>query len=283
MSDQENVRPTPPPAGTPGSPQGTPPPAGPPASSTPPAPPAGTPPASSPPPAGTPPAPPYGGEPPGGAPPPPSGTAFPWEQRATLGFGTAVVETIRQMISQPRVAFDSATRTGDYISPLLWIILIGLFSGLLQWMWSMFFLAPLAAMMPEEMAPMMVAVTGGGFVNLIYMPLATIVGIFIASVILHACLLIVGGLTNSKSGFEGTFRVSSYAATSQVAQIIPIVGSLIALVWNIVLLVIGFSSLHETTSGKAIAAVLVPILLCCVCTAVGFAMLGFLGAVAGTG
>lgn len=287
MSDEENVRPTPPPPGTPGSPQGTPPssPPGPPASSPPPPVPPGVTPGTPPPPSTPPPAPPSYGGGQGDTPPPLAASGFPWEQRGTLGFGRALVETIKQMISQPRVAFDSATRTGDYVSPLLWLIIIGIFSGIVQWLWSLAFLGPMMAMMPpdvqDQMAEFMALSLGGGLLNVIYVPLATIVGIFIWTIILHVCLLIVGGLSKSKSGFEGTFRAASYAQTAQIAQIVPVLGSLVAAVWNIVLVVIGCMSLHETTTGKAVVAVLIPFILCCTCAAIGVMMMGMLGAIAG--
>jgi len=38
---------------------------------------------------------------------------------------------------------------------------------------------------------------------------------------------------------------------------------LIAVVWWIVLAVLGITRLHRTTQGKAIAAILIPLVLCC--------------------
>lgn len=45
-----------------------------------------------------------------------------------------------------------------------------------------------------------------------------------------------------------------------VGQIIPVVGGLIAIVWWIVLAIQG---VHRTTSGKATAAILIPVVVCC--------------------
>ena len=44
----------------------------------------------------------------------------------------------------------------------------------------------------------------------------------------------------------------------------PFAGGLIAMVWAIVLETIGLATLHRTSYGKAVAAVL-PLLICCVC------------------
>lgn len=60
----------------------------------------------------------------------------------------------------------------------------------------------------------------------------------------------------------------SYSYVSSLAQVVPVVGGLIALVWNIILQVIGLVRMHRTTQGKAVGAVLIPIGLCCVCVIV---------------
>lgn len=237
MSDQEHVGPPPPPS------------TGQPA--------AGTPPPSPPP------------QPPSGS-PPPTREPLPWEVRGTLGFGKALLESVRLFVTAPREAFDRARRKGDVGSPLLWLVIIGVFNGILQWIWSMAFTAPYLAFMPEsvrdEIGPFLVAMTaGGGLLNLIYVPVVTLIGVSIAALILHVCLLLVGGLSSSEAGFEGTFRASSYAYVAQIAQIVPVFGALVALVWNVVLVVIGVTSLHRTSTGKAVVAVLIPTLLCCVC------------------
>jgi hypothetical protein len=86
--------------------------------------------------------------------------------------------------------------------------------------------------------------------------------------------MIVGALTGSKSQFEGTFRIASYSTIAHVAYVIPFLGGLVALVWQIVLAVIGAQKLHKTTQGKAIAGVLLPVLLCCACTAIGIIFAG---------
>jgi hypothetical protein len=40
---------------------------------------------------------------------------------------------------------------------------------------------------------------------------------------------------------------------------------MVAAIWKIVLVVMGFVALHRTTQGKAITAVLIPVAVCCVC------------------
>jgi hypothetical protein len=105
-------------------------------------------------------------------------------------------------------------------------------------------------------------------------PIFVIIGVFIYAAILHLMLMIVGGAHN---GFEATVRVVCYAQTAQLANIIPFCGGIVALVWQIILFVIGFATAHRTTQGKAILAVVLPLVLCCAF----MAALLFMGVLAG--
>jgi hypothetical protein len=100
-------------------------------------------------------------------------------------------------------------------------------------------------------------------VRLIVAPFVIVIVIFAGAAILHFCCMLTGALQNSKSGFEGSLRVVCYSEVSSLASIIPAVGPLIAIVWWIVLAVQGVERLHQTTSGKAVAAVLIPVVVCC--------------------
>ena len=85
------------------------------------------------------------------------------------------------------------------------------------------------------------------------------IGLFIAAAVFHLCLMMVGGLNQSTSRFEGTFRTVSYSSVSMLANIIPFVGGLIGLVWGFFLNVKGAVRMHKTTPGKALAALLIPL------------------------
>jgi hypothetical protein len=108
------------------------------------------------------------------------------------------------------------------------------------------------------------------------MPFMIILGLFIWSGILHVFLMMVKG---TKAGFEATFRVVSYSYGTNVLNIIPFCGGIIAWVWSIVLSIIGLKEAHETSGGKAAFAVLFPFLLCCgLAVAVGLLMMGVIAA-----
>jgi hypothetical protein len=206
-------------------------------------------------------------------PSPPTGAGGPqgnpWERRDTLGFGGAFLEAIKLFVTSPAEAFAQTKRSGDYASPLIFAVLVGWIGVVISQIWSMLFNASMFSMFPGEMGDQMgaMAATGiGAFIGtLVLAPIFVAIGLFIWAGVLHLCLMLVGGLSASTSGFEGTFRVVSYITVAQLSNIIPLAGWLIAVVWSIVLGVIGITDLHRTTQGKATAAILIPIALCCVC------------------
>ena len=214
-----------------------------------------------------PPPPPAGGVPPY-APPAASGT-IPWENRQQWGFGAALVETAKLFITDPAEAWRRTPEKGEMVNPLLFAIIVSWVGAIFTSVWSSFVGMPWIRMLPanvRERFPM----GGAGFGvvgQAIIAPILITIGLFLASAILHVCLMMVGGLAHSTAGFDGTFRALSYSAVADLANIVPFAGGLIAAIWKLVLVVMGFVALHKTTQGKAIGAVLIPLVLCCGCVA----------------
>lgn len=208
------------------------------------------------------------------APPPPGGgggqpPGNPWDQRQQLGFAQAFIENVKLFVINPTEAFARTRRTGDFVNPLIFAVLIGWIGAVFGQLWGLLFNASMTTMMPPEMREAMgqsMMMGGAGFViTLVVYPFLAVIGLFLLAGILHLCLMLVGGTAQSDAGFEGTFRTASYASVASLAYIVPAVGGLIYIVWAIVLWVIGLSTLHRTTQGKALFAVLIPIVLCCLC------------------
>lgn len=83
----------------------------------------------------------------------------------------------------------------------------------------------------------------------------TLIGSFINAAIMHVFVYIVGG----RKGYLNTYKAFAYANTpSMLFSWIPIAG-LVGFVWTLVLEVKGIRILHETTTGRAALAVLLPI------------------------
>ena len=194
----------------------------------------------------------------------PPSNPLPWEVRETRGLVRSFFDTLGLFVTRPAEAWARVREGGDSTSPLLFGVAICWLSTAVQGILHRFIAVPV---MPEFLQRRFGS--NGGFggagliVRLIVAPFVIAIGLFVGAAILHLCCMLVGALQNSRSGFEGTLRAVCYSEVSSIASIVPFVGGLIAIVWWIVLAVQGVERLHRTTSGKAVAAVLIPAIVCC--------------------
>jgi hypothetical protein len=193
----------------------------------------------------------------------------PWERRGERGVSRGFLEALKLFAVSPSEAFAQTRRQGDYGSPLLFAIVLGCVGVLVAKVWESLFGMSILSTFPPEVRDQLPFLTGGStfglVLTLVLAPIYILVGLFIWSALLHLCLVLVGGLKQSTAGFEGTFRVVSYASVAQLGSLVPVFGSLITLVWTMVLGVIGITSLHQSSQGQALAALLIPLALCCLC------------------
>jgi hypothetical protein len=202
---------------------------------------------------------------------PPSG-GLPWETQA-IG-PEPFVETAKLFITVPEQAWRLTRETGDYMRPLLFGVIVGWVGLVFRAVWGTIFGAGLMRMIPAQYAGFTRFGGGSLVAQVILGPLLVACGLFIGAAIIHVSFMIVGALTSSKSQFEGTFRLLCYASVANVANVIPIVGGLAGGIWAIYLMVVGAQQLHKTTQGKAVAGVLLPVVVCCVCAILGMAFAG---------
>ena len=180
------------------------------------------------------------------------------------------------LATRPGQAFAGMPTTGGIGSPLLYAVIVGWIGTAFAVIWNMLFQGMWIPFMNsgDEAAVLAGFTAAWGIAVLFLAPIFVVIGVFIGAAILHLMLMIVGG---ANKGFEATVRVICYALTAQLAGIIPFCGGIVSLVWSIILYVIGLATAHKTTQGKALLAVLLPVVLCC-----GFAAaLMFMGVLAG--
>lgn len=214
--------------------------------------------------------------PPGGPPAYASATpGLPWDRART---GSALIETAKGLITAPARAYAEMREKGDYVSPILFAVILGTLGNIIGQIWQLLFGASMVQLLPPEMqGPFTEAMAPNALnvvISIVLAPLIIPIVLFIFSGIIHLFLLMIGGTKDSTAGFEGTVRAVSYASVSNLAQVIPLAGGVISLFWGIVLYVIGLAQVHHTTTGKAALAVLLPFFLCCLCVVIIFATMG---------
>src|SRR5205814_9393099 len=167
--------------------------------------------------------------------------------------------TLIMVLTRPAEAFTVMKREGGVSEPLIYAIIGGSVGGVIYFLYN--FLLSSAHMFGSHENPMM-QMMGGGIRPLffiIFVPLVVAIETFISSAIFHLCLMIVGG---AKLPFETTFRVVCFAGGSaNPLLIIPICGGLIGAIWKIVLYFIGFARPHDPDTGRALLAVVLPLIL----------------------
>ena len=201
-------------------------------------------------------------------------SGLPWEHRNQLGIVKAYIDTVTLVLTKPVEAFALMKKEGDMMGPLLFALIGGSIGLIVSFLFQIAFSA-LGIMQDQNGLANIFGVGIGLVVFLFLVPVLLAVGMFIWSGILHLCLMIVGG---AKKPFETTFRVVCFSSGSTyLLSVIPFCGGMITGVWNLVLEVIGLARSHEIDTGKAVLAVLLPMIVCCG-VAILFGILGGFGA-----
>ena len=181
----------------------------------------------------------------------------PWEGRQDTSILEGIFSTLRAVLFSPTVLFRTLAFKGGIREPLAFGLLTGAVGNMLSVFWPILLFSggfdslPLGQTLLADLNP------GSVFlITLLAIPIWVIFTMFFYAAILHLMLLIVRGGGNR---FEATFRVVAYSHAAQAWCIIPVVGSWIAGIWQLVVQIIGLREIHETTYLKVIIAFLIPI------------------------
>jgi len=181
----------------------------------------------------------------------------PWERRERFGFLNGFYLTVKDVLLAPRQFFHRMPSQVGLLQPLYFAVVLGVVASFFAWMWSLAG-SSLQALMAEDLGE----IFQGPFVAFgvfVLSPVTIAMGIFIKAALLHLVLMLVGG---NRLGFEATFRVAAYGEAAGILALVPACGSIIGVVWTVVVTVIGLHSIHETDPWRAIVAVILPTAFC---------------------
>lgn len=208
-------------------------------------------------------------------PPDPQPRVIPWELPG-VPLVSGLIDTVKLVAMSPRIAFSRVPVNPEFVRPLLYAVILGTVGALFDYIYNAAFGDLVSRFVPtggnaDADLGGLAWMQGKTIFMVVVMPLIITVTLFLGSAITHLFLMLVGG---NNRGYFATFRASAYSGTANVAYLIPVCGSLIAFVWHIVLAVIGVATLHDTSTGKAALAVLLPMVLLCICLLVGVFVMG---------
>lgn len=179
-------------------------------------------------------------------------TSSPWESGE--GIIWAFLKTTRDCLFSPTRFFKKVAKGEGYWSPLIYGVICGIigFGIAILWQWlliSRFIPIPTISFIPYSFILLIVTIT---------LPFMMAFSILIGSGVTHLCLMIVGG---NKMGFQPTFRAISYSWCGNLFEIVPFIGSAIGSIYTLILTIIGVREVHGISTGKAVLAVLLPLIV----------------------
>ena len=141
------------------------------------------------------------------------------------------------------------------MNPAIFALICALISALLGGLLSLVF-APFLAGPEDSVGEALAGGLVGFIVTLILSPIYTVVALLIGAGTYHLLVLLL--VRPSHAGFEATFRVVCYVVAIQLVGWIPIV-NIVAGIYAIVLSILGIREVHNTTTGRALVIVLIPV------------------------
>ena len=172
------------------------------------------------------------------------------------GFIGAFLKTIREALFSPTRFFKKVATGEGYWTPLIYGIITGIIGRFADFFWAWLVVIPFLP--PSIRNFLAISYTFALMIIIFSMPLWVAFSILLWSGVTHFCLIIVRG---SKKGFEGTFRAISYSYSARLFHIVPFIGSTIGFVYRIVLAIIGVREAHGITTGRALIAILLPLIV----------------------
>lgn len=190
--------------------------------------------------------------PPGQTSPSPPPGYCPWEDQEHLGFMEGILQTVKLSLFSPQLFFSRLPKQGGLLAPLLYALILDTLGTMVSFLWSM----ALGNAFPEVLG-----VSGGSGVALgLLIPVLVFISIMVWAVVLHVSLFLVGG---AHEDFEATFRVVCYTSGVEIFSAVPIIGGIVKSIWKLYITVIGVREVHAITTGRAVAALCIPLVLCC--------------------
>lgn len=162
----------------------------------------------------------------------------------------AIPQTAIKVITTPQAFFREMPKTGGFLDPLLFMVVMGVVSGIIQ-----------AVLMVVGLHPM--AGIAMAFSAVIFYPVAIAIGGFIGAAIMFVIWKLMGSQESYETAYRCTAYIGALTPITTVLGIIPYAGSAIGLGITLFYIVTASVEVHKIPSQKAwmvfgiIAAVLI--------------------------
>jgi hypothetical protein len=142
-----------------------------------------------------------------------------------------------KILTAPADFFRGMPKTGGFLEPLVFAVIMGLLSGIIYALLGLFGLGSRAGM--------------GSFSMIIFMPIAAAIGSFIGA----AILFVIWKLMGSKENYETAYRCGAYlmvlSPITAIISVVPYVGSIISMIIYLFYIVMASVNVHNIPAQKA--------------------------------
>lgn len=181
--------------------------------------------------------------------------AFPWPPAGAESVVSAFGRTWTGAALQPRRFFRTLPGHGSMGAALLYCIPLGIAVAGARLFWTM---VRGTAVVERDEVVGRVDLAGelSPLLQFLLSPLILVVSLFIAAAVVHVLLKAFGGANRD---FGLTTRVFAFSYSPQILGVLPVAGDVIGFIWMVVVAIIGLREGHRTTTGRVLAAVLIPV------------------------
>ena len=187
----------------------------------------------------------------------------PWEDQDNLGLMDGLLQTLKSSLFAPEEFFSKLPVEGGFLTPLLYALIVETFGSLVSYAWA--FSLDHSLFGAAKLSGFWITLLG------VFVPMFVFLHVVVSAFVLHISLFLISA---ARRNFESTFRVVCYSSGPDLVSAVPVVGGAVAVVWQTYLIVIGLREVHGITTARALAAVFLPLLLCCGLILTGISIFG---------
>jgi len=207
-------------------------------------------------------------------PPAPEHAEFPWPPLPGSGIFSAFVDTWVASVFRPAPFFAAMPHQG-FGPALSYYLPIAVIGSALMLFWRIIAVALGYADLINRFEGQPFD-PGAELVAFLLSPLTATLYLVVGAGIVHVGAKMVGA---AHAGYMATLRVLAFSAGPELFLAVPLLGVPTSLIWMFVLSVVGIRAVHGTTTGRALAALLLPTFLLLVLAMLVF-LAGLFGAMA---
>jgi len=203
---------------------------------------------------------------------------IPWAWRSQIGWASAFVHTVREVLSAPPVFFSRSGNDWKRAGAMTFYIISSVLGIVFAQMWAW----AMDTFLGDVLSETALAAAGGGFpgwsaalgVTAVVLVLGPLF-FFVSAGILHAGLSVVKG---APRGFGATANVVAFSMSANVFYLVPFIGQYLSVIFGIYALVVGMKYAHGVKVWRVAAGLLMPFLFIVAFYAVALFVAFFRGA-----